>query len=62
MPTPVIVVASGGVPIVNTALGTPMTPVAAVRGGLPVTIVSDVARIGGTPVHLVNEDLTEWVP
>lgn len=62
MPTPVVVVASGGVPIVNTPLGTPMTPVAAMLSGLPVTIVTDVARIGGVTVHLVNEDLTEWTP
>lgn len=62
MPTPVVVVASGGVPVVNTSLGTPMTPVTAAIGGLPVTIVTDVARIGGVPVHLVNNDLTDWAP
>lgn len=62
MPSPVVVVASGGAPIVNTPFGSPMTPVTAAIGGPPVTIVTDVARIGGMPVHLVNEDLTDWVP
>jgi hypothetical protein len=56
MPVPVIVVASGGVPVINTPLGTPMTPVSVPVNGLPVTVVAD----GGFPVHLVNEDLTDW--
>lgn len=60
MPTPVIVVASGGVPIVNTPLGTPMTPVSASVGAVPVTVVADAANIGGIPVNLVKEDLTQW--
>jgi hypothetical protein len=60
MPTPVVVVASGGMPIVNTTRGTPMTPVATAIGGTPVTIVADVANIGGVPVNLVKEDLTPW--
>lgn len=60
MPAPVIVVASGDVPIVNTTRGTPMTPVAAALSGLPVTIVADAANIGGIPVNLVKEDLTSW--
>jgi hypothetical protein len=62
MPAPVIVVASGGVPIVNTALGTPMTPATAAIGGLPVTIVDENPPNRGIPVHLVNEDLTDWTP
>ena len=56
MPVPVIVVASGGVPVVNTPLGTPMTPIALTNGGMPVTLVTD----GGFPVHLVKDDLTDW--
>jgi len=56
MPVPVIVVASGGVPVINTPLGTPMTPVTVPVGGLPITIVTD----GGFPVHLVKDDLTDW--
>ena len=60
MPTPVIVVASGGVPIVSTPRGTPMTPVAATLSGLPVTIVADATNIGGIPVNLIKEDLTSW--
>lgn len=60
MPTPVIVVASGGMAIVNTPRGTPMTPVAAAIGGLPVTVVADAANIGGIPVNLLKEDLTPW--
>jgi len=58
MPVPVIVVASGGVPVINTPLGTPMTPVTPPVNGLPVTVVTD----GGFPAHLLNEDLTNWVP
>ena len=56
MPVPVIVVASGGVPVINTPLGTPMTPVSGPVGGLPVTVVAD----GGFPVHLVKDDVTDW--
>jgi hypothetical protein len=56
MPVPVIVVASGGVPVINTPLGTPMTPIALTNGGMPVTVVAD----GGFPVHLVKDDLTDW--
>lgn len=58
MPVPVIVVASGGVPAINTPRGTPMTPISTVNGGMPVTVVAD----RGFPVHLVNDDLTDWVP
>lgn len=58
MPVPVSIVASGGVPIVSSALGTPMTPVTAPVYAVPVTIVTT----GGFPVHLVNEDFTDWVP
>jgi hypothetical protein len=56
MPVPVIIVASGGVPIINTPLGTPMTPVTPPVGGLPIIIVMD----GGFPVHLVKDDLADW--
>lgn len=62
MPTPVIVVASGGVPIVNTSRGTPMTPVAASIGGMPATIVDENPPNRGFPVHLVNDDLSDWTP
>lgn len=62
MPVPVIVVASGGVPIVNTPRGTPMTPVSATLAGLPVTIVVETGLLRGIPVSLVNEDLTVWIP
>ena len=61
MPVPVIVVASGGVPIVNTPLGTPMTPVTGTIGGVPVTLVTE-PNMRGFPVSLVNDDLTVWVP
>lgn len=60
MPTPVTVVASGGVSIVNTPLGTPMTPVSASVGALPMTVVADVASMGGIPISLVKEDLIPW--
>lgn len=62
MPVPVIVVASGGVPVVNTPLGTPMTPVNAAIGGLPVTVVTEAPNMRGFPVHLMNDDLTDWNP
>lgn len=62
MPTPVVVVASGGVPIVNTPLGAPMTPVSAAIGGVPVTIVDENPPNRGFAVHLVNDDLTDWTP
>lgn len=52
MATPVVVTDSGGLPIVNVAGHTPMTPNDTF--GIPVTIVTT----NGTPVSLVNEDLT----
>lgn len=60
MPTPVVVVATGGVPIVNTPQGTPMTPIAAAIGAMPVVVIVDAAQIGGMPVNLVKEDLSPW--
>lgn len=59
MPVPVTIVASGGLPITETDLGTPMTPVAEGEptAGTPVTIVAS----GGLPVVLVNDDLTPYV-
>ena len=54
MPTPVTIVASGGIPVTNSTLGAPFTPVA--DGGIPITLVDD----GGMPMALVNEDLSVW--
>lgn len=63
MPVPVVVVASGGVPIVNTTRGAPMTPVNGTTiQGLPVTLVTEGAILGGMPVALVNDDLSVWEP
>lgn len=57
MPVPVNVVDAGGLPITETDLGTPMTPVDAEDvQALPVTIVSS----GGLPVVLVNDDLSPY--
>lgn len=56
MPTPVSIVSSGGIPVTNTPLGTPMSPVEAPLYGPPVTVIEE----GGIPVHLVNDDLTDW--
>ena len=61
MPTPVSIVASGGLPIVDTSGGVPMTPVTAPVYGKPVTLVTDVDNIGAKPVTLVNDDLSDWV-
>jgi len=64
MATPVVVVASGGIPVTESAngYGTPMTPVDTVtfpsNGGTPVTIVST----DGLPVILINDDFTPWTP
>lgn len=60
MPTPVSIIDSGGVPIVNTPFGTPMTPVGAPLYGTPVTLVEEGSGLSGIPVHLVNDDLTDW--
>jgi hypothetical protein len=54
MPTPVTIVDSGGIPVTNSTLGAPFTPVA--DGGIPITLVDD----GGMPMALVNEDLSAW--
>lgn len=62
MPVPVSVVSSGGIPVVNVAKGTPMTPVSAPVYGVPVVIVTEGANVRGLPVHLVNDDLTDWTP
>jgi hypothetical protein len=61
MPTPVTIVASGGLPVtevdVDNVAGqktcTPVTPVAS--GGIPVTKVAS----GGSPVTFVNDDLSD---
>lgn len=57
MAAPVVVVASGGIPVSTTTLGTPMT-VATNGFGTAVTIVSS----GGAPVVLLNEDGTTYTP
>jgi hypothetical protein len=54
MPTPVTIVDSGGIPVTNSTLGAPFTPVES--GGIPITLVDD----GGMPMALVNEDLSAW--
>jgi hypothetical protein len=53
MPTPVVIVTSGGRPVTNVTSGEPMTPVSS--GGEPVTLVDN-----GEPVALVNDDLSQW--
>lgn len=53
--SPVVVVSSGGVPVVNDQKGPPMT-VGGNGKGVPVTIVSD----RGTPVTLLKEDGTAY--
>jgi len=55
MPTPVTIVESGGIPVTNSTLGAPFTPVES--GGIPITLVDD----GGMPMALVNDDLSAWV-
>lgn len=55
--SPIIIVASGGVPVVNTDNGTPFT-VAANAIGTPMTVVTN----NGAPVKLFNEDGTAWEP
>lgn len=62
MPVPVSVVSTGGIPVINTALGVPMTPVTAPVYGVPVVIVTEGTNVRGLPVHLVNDDLTDWSP
>jgi hypothetical protein len=54
---PVVVVASGGIPVVNGTIGTPMT-VGDNDIGTAVTIVSAF----GLPVVLLNQDGTAYVP
>lgn len=56
MATPVVIAASGGIPVVNTANATPMT-VATNGFGAPITVVA----ANGTPVTLLNENGTLWV-
>lgn len=50
MSWPVTVLADGGMPVSESASGTPMTPMA--DGGMPVTIIED----GGMPVTFVDND------
>lgn len=58
MPVPVTIVADGGLPVTESASGTPMTPVAdPAPTGIPVTIIAD----GGIPVTFVNDDLSDYV-
>lgn len=56
MPTPVVVVDSGGLGVTNLAAdgAWPLTVVS--DAGFPITIISD----GGIPVTLLNEDGTFW--
>lgn len=65
MPVAVSVVASGGIPIVDTGAtgkGVPMTPVTAPVYGIPVTIVTETGALRAMPVNLVNDDLSDWTP
>lgn len=52
---PVVVVASGGLPVANTTRGAAATPNSV--GGMPITIVTDGT---GLPLSLVNDDLSAW--
>lgn len=64
MPVPVVIVASGGLPIVNVSLGVPMTPVTETGklSGKPVTLVTESGKLMAMAVYLVNDDLTAWTP
>lgn len=65
MPVPVVIVSSGGLPVVlDAARGVPMTPVTQTGklSGMPVTIVNETGKLSGMPVSLVNDDLTNAVP
>jgi hypothetical protein len=60
MPVPVTIVASGGLPVSESATGTPMTPTDGTTDNqplaMPVTIVAD----GGMPVNFVKDDLSDY--
>lgn len=57
MATPVVVVASGGIPVTTIETGTPMT-VGANLTGVAVTIVAS----GGLPVRLIDDNGVTYVP
>jgi hypothetical protein len=52
---PVTIVASGGLPVSESAQGTPMTPTTT-PGAVPVTIVAS----GGQPVRFIGLDHEHW--
>jgi hypothetical protein len=55
MAEPVVIMAVGGKPVVNTTVGRAMTPVANLGKGVTLATV-------GQPVVLVNADGTTWTP
>jgi hypothetical protein len=55
MAKPVVIMAVGGKPVVNTTVGPAMTPVSDLGIGVTLATV-------GQPVVLVNADGTTWTP